>query len=179
MTNWLNYSLTYSLSHAFYKTTHTSRIKQLTRKPRHQILMLHGLWRCITPLHTLTPSPSTPSYIHTHTPTNSHIHSLTHTHTHTHTHTQDSHTYTIYPLIHTRTHAHTRAHTHITYDSSDSPGGSCTCTSPPSLARSWHESPPLLSTSPNSVTCLPLNWGRSLELTRGKQAESMINWVSE
>ena len=172
MTNWLNYSLTYSLSHAFYKTTHTSRIKQLTRKPRHQSLMLHGLWRCITPLHTHTIPIN--SLIHTH------IHPLTHTYTLPHTRTRLSHIHYI-PTVHSLTHSltHTRIHTHITYDSSDSPGGSCTCTSPPSLARSWHESPPLLSTSPNSVTCLPLNWGRSLELTRGKQAESMINWVSE
>ena len=107
MTNWLNYSLTYSLSHAFYKTTHTSRIKQLTRKPRHQSLMLHGLWRCITPLHTHTIPIN--SLIHTH------IHPLTHTYTLPHTRTRLSHIHyipTVHSLTHTHTHTHTHSHTH-------------------------------------------------------------------
>jgi hypothetical protein len=105
MTNWLNYSLTYSLSHAFYKTTHTSRIKQLTRKPRHQSLMLHGLWRCITPLHTHTIPIN--SLIHTH------IHPLTHTYTPPHTHKTLTHTlYTHSPLTHSLTHSLTHAYTH-------------------------------------------------------------------
>jgi hypothetical protein len=58
-----------------------------------------------------------------------------------------------------------------TYVSKDSPGGKCTTTSPPSLARTIV----LLDEKASGIsdinkTCLPMKWDRYFELTRG--------WVS-